>query len=78
MAFDNPGWQTVAFFQAEQLRGRLQDAEKLLAGSDCRGRSAERRPPPPGDPTVAIHDNQRDLRALPNALEEFLAFQGNW
>ncbi|XP_051906157.1 laminin subunit gamma-3 [Hippocampus zosterae] len=61
--------------QAEQLRGRLRDAEKLLAGSDCRGGSAQRRPPPPGDLTVGVHDNQRDPPAPPNALEEFLAFR---
>ncbi|XP_077442006.1 laminin subunit gamma-3 isoform X1 [Vanacampus margaritifer] len=60
--------------QAEELRTRLQDAEKLLARFDCRGRLAKRRPPP-GYPTYGIHGNQRDLEALPNALEEFLAFQ---
>ncbi|XP_061658227.1 laminin subunit gamma-3 [Syngnathoides biaculeatus] len=60
--------------QAENLRSRLQDTEKLLAHFDCRGRFGKRRPPT-GNQTDGVGGNQRDGEALPNALEEFLAFQ---
>ncbi|XP_077478681.1 laminin subunit gamma-3 [Stigmatopora argus] len=60
--------------EAEKLRTRLRDAEKLLARFDCHGRLGTRRPPP-GDPKDGTHQNQRDGEGLPNALEEFLAIQ---
>lgn len=57
--------------QAEVLRGRLQDLENLLTRFDCRSRSG-RHPPYPGGPAA---EHQRE-DGLPNALEDFLAFQG--
>ncbi|XP_057674386.1 laminin subunit gamma-3 [Corythoichthys intestinalis] len=60
--------------EAEKLRTRLRDTEELLARFDCHGRLGTRRTTP-GNPEDGIHQNQRDREVLPNALEEFLAFQ---
>uniref|UniRef100_A0A1A7X3X2 Laminin, gamma 3 n=1 Tax=Iconisemion striatum TaxID=60296 RepID=A0A1A7X3X2_9TELE len=61
--------------QAEELRTRLRDLEKLLAHFDCRGRSAEQHL------LLKYHmarlyelDHQRE-DTFPTALEDFLAFQ---
>ncbi|XP_029692909.1 laminin subunit gamma-3 isoform X1 [Takifugu rubripes] len=56
--------------QAEKLRNRLQDLENLLARFDCRSRSG-RHLPYPRRPAA---EQQRE-ESLPNALEDFLAFQ---
>uniref|UniRef100_A0A672HK63 Laminin, gamma 3 n=1 Tax=Salarias fasciatus TaxID=181472 RepID=A0A672HK63_SALFA len=61
--------------QAEKLRTRLQDLEKLLARFDCRGRFGKH-------PhllkyhmaRLSEHEHQGE-DTLPNALEDFLAFQ---
>lgn len=62
--------------QAEKLRTRLEDLEKLLAHFDCRGRF--------GEQFLLLkyhmerlyeHEHQRE-DAFPNALEDFLTFQG--
>ncbi|XP_013862069.1 laminin subunit gamma-3 [Austrofundulus limnaeus] len=61
--------------QAEKLRTRLEDLEKLLAHFDCRGRF--------GEQFLLLkyhmarlheHEHQRE-DAFPNALEDFLTFQ---
>lgn len=63
--------------QAEQMRTRLQDLEKLLAHFDCRGRSGKRHPLLKY-PMARLHEHgDQGEDALPNALEDFLAFQGN-
>ncbi|XP_061913004.1 laminin subunit gamma-3 [Entelurus aequoreus] len=56
--------------QAEKLRARVQDLEKLLARFDCRGRYGKQR-----HPARYRTDGPQGDRGLPNALEEFLAFQ---
>nr|XP_040053897.1 laminin subunit gamma-3 isoform X2 [Gasterosteus aculeatus aculeatus] len=61
--------------QAEQMRTRLQDLEKLLAHFDCRGRSGKRHPLLKY-PMARLHEHgDQGEDALPNALEDFLAFQ---
>nr|XP_057920257.1 laminin subunit gamma-3 isoform X2 [Doryrhamphus excisus] len=61
--------------QAEKLKMRVQDLEKLLAHFDCRGRFGKQRPPLRYR-ADGIHEGERQGdEALPNALEEFLAFQ---
>lgn len=57
--------------QAEKLRNRLQDLEKLLAPFDCQSRSGRHLL----DPRRPAAEQQRE-DSLPNALEDFLAFQG--
>lgn len=57
--------------QAEKLRNRLQDLENLLARFDCRSRSGRHLP----NPRRPAAEQQRE-ESLPNALEDFLAFQG--
>ncbi|XP_076014828.1 laminin subunit gamma-3 isoform X2 [Genypterus blacodes] len=52
--------------QAETLRTHLQDLEKLLARFDCRGRHMHH---------TDRHYEHQGEDALPNALEDFLAFQ---
>lgn len=69
--------------QAERLRSRLQDLEKLLARFDCRGRSRKQQQQQQqqhhllGYHTAWLHQQHQDQRedTLPNALEDFLAFQ---
>ncbi|XP_068430777.1 laminin subunit gamma-3 [Clinocottus analis] len=61
--------------QAEEMRTRLQDLEKLLAHFDCRGRfGKQRRLLQYRMARLSEHEHQRE-DALPNALEDFLAFQ---
>lgn len=61
--------------QAEKLRTRLQDLEKLLAHFDCRGRFGKRHHLLKYHMTrLYEHEHQRE-DTLPNALEDFLAFQ---
>lgn len=67
----------VNLSQAERLRSRLQDLEKLLAQFDCRSRFGKQHHLSKNHMTkVYEHEHQRE-DALPNALEDFLAFQGN-
>lgn len=58
-------------FQAGKLRKRLQDLEDVLARFDCRSRSGRHLP----NPRRPEAEQQRE-DSLPNALEDFLAFQG--
>ncbi|XP_060916773.1 laminin subunit gamma-3 [Labrus mixtus] len=61
--------------QAEKLRTRLQDLEKLLASFDCRGRSGKQHHLLKYHMArLHEHEHQRE-DTLPNALEDFLAFQ---
>uniref|UniRef100_UPI0037E9A314 laminin subunit gamma-3 n=1 Tax=Semicossyphus pulcher TaxID=241346 RepID=UPI0037E9A314 len=69
--------------QAEKLRTRLQDLEKLLARFDCRGRSGKQQQQQQQQQHHLLkyhmsrlheHEHQRE-DSLPNALEDFLAFQ---
>ncbi|XP_034565301.1 laminin subunit gamma-3 isoform X1 [Notolabrus celidotus] len=61
--------------QAEKLRTRLQDLEKLLARYDCRGRSGKQHHLLKYHMArLYEHEHQRE-DTLPNALEDFLAFQ---
>ncbi|XP_040915110.1 laminin subunit gamma-3 isoform X1 [Toxotes jaculatrix] len=61
--------------QAEKLRTRLQDLEKLLAHFDCRGRFGKQHHLLKYHMArVYEHEHQRE-DTLPNALEDFLAFQ---
>ncbi|XP_028456669.1 laminin subunit gamma-3-like [Perca flavescens] len=61
--------------QAEKLRTGLQDLEKLLAPFDCRGRFGEQRHLLKYHMArLYEHEHQRE-DTLPNALEDFLAFQ---
>ncbi|XP_047426599.1 laminin subunit gamma-3 [Mugil cephalus] len=61
--------------QAEKLRTRLQDLEKLLAHFDCRGRFGKQHHLLKYHMArLYEHEHQRE-DALPNALEDFLAFQ---
>lgn len=61
--------------QAEELRTRLQDLEKLLAHFDCRGRFGKQHHLLKYHMAKLYeHEHQRE-DSLPNALEDFLAFQ---
>uniref|UniRef100_A0A3Q1H167 Laminin, gamma 3 n=1 Tax=Acanthochromis polyacanthus TaxID=80966 RepID=A0A3Q1H167_9TELE len=61
--------------QAEKLRTRLQDLEKLLAHFDCRGRFGKQHHLLKYHMAwLSEHEHQRE-DTLPNALEDFLAFQ---
>ncbi|XP_028274254.1 laminin subunit gamma-3 [Parambassis ranga] len=65
--------------QAEKLRTRLQDLEKLLAHFDCRGRVGKQQQHHHHllkyhMARLYEHEHQRE-DTLPNALEDFLAFQ---
>ncbi|XP_076613354.1 laminin subunit gamma-3 [Chaetodon auriga] len=61
--------------QAEKLRTRLQDLEKLLAHFDCRGRFGKQHHLLKYHMArLYEHEHQRE-DTLPNALEDFLAFQ---
>lgn len=61
--------------QAEKLRTRLQDLEKLLAHFDCRGRFGKQHHLLKYHMArLYEHEHQRE-DSLPNALEDFLAFQ---
>ncbi|XP_035524349.1 laminin subunit gamma-3 isoform X2 [Morone saxatilis] len=61
--------------QAEKLRTRLQDLEKLLAHFDCRGRFGKQHHLLKYHMAKLYeHEHQRE-DTLPNALEDFLAFQ---
>ncbi|XP_056260145.1 laminin subunit gamma-3 [Seriola aureovittata] len=61
--------------QAEKLRTRLQDLEKLLAHFDCRGRFGKQQHLLKYHMArLYEHEHQRE-DTLPNALEDFLAFQ---
>ncbi|XP_069024859.1 laminin subunit gamma-3 [Embiotoca jacksoni] len=61
--------------QAEKLRSRLQDLEKLLAHFDCRGRFGKQHHLLKYRMArLYEHEHQRE-DAFPNALEDFLAFQ---
>ncbi|KAA8584390.1 hypothetical protein FQN60_008175 [Etheostoma spectabile] len=61
--------------QAEKLRTRLQNLEKLLAPFDCRGRFGEQHHLLKYHMArLYEHEHQRE-DTLPNALEDFLAFQ---
>ncbi|XP_034753093.1 laminin subunit gamma-3 isoform X2 [Etheostoma cragini] len=61
--------------QAEKLRTRLQNLEKLLAPFDCRGRFGEQHHLLKYHMArLYEHEHQRE-DILPNALEDFLAFQ---
>ncbi|XP_031173603.1 laminin subunit gamma-3 [Sander lucioperca] len=61
--------------QAEKLRTGLQDLEKLLAPFDCRDRFGEQRHLLKYHMArLYEHEHQRE-DTLPNALEDFLAFQ---
>uniref|UniRef100_A0A3P9KKW5 Laminin subunit gamma 3 n=1 Tax=Oryzias latipes TaxID=8090 RepID=A0A3P9KKW5_ORYLA len=62
--------------QAEKLQTRLQDLEKLLSHFDCRGRLG-RQPNLQKYHMAGFyqHDQLRGEDSLPNALEDFLAFQ---
>ncbi|KAM9306899.1 laminin subunit gamma-3 [Pholidichthys leucotaenia] len=61
--------------QAEKLRTRLQDLEKLLARFDCRGRFGKQHHLLKYHVArLHEHEHQRE-DTLPNALEDFLAFQ---
>ncbi|CAJ1070265.1 laminin subunit gamma-3 isoform X1 [Xyrichtys novacula] len=61
--------------QAEKLRTRLQDLEKLLARYDCRGRFGKQHHLLKYHMArLYEHEHQRE-DTLPNALEDFLAFQ---
>ncbi|KAF3849317.1 hypothetical protein F7725_015814, partial [Dissostichus mawsoni] len=61
--------------QAEKLRTRLQDLEKLLAHFDCRGRFGKQHHLLKYHMAKLYeHEHQRE-DSLPNALEDFLAFQ---
>ncbi|TMS08070.1 Laminin subunit gamma-3 [Larimichthys crocea] len=60
---------------AEKLRTRLQDLEKLLAHFDCRGRFGKQHHLLKYHMArLYEHEHQRE-DTLPNALEDFLAFQ---
>ncbi|XP_053709504.1 laminin subunit gamma-3 isoform X1 [Synchiropus splendidus] len=59
--------------QAGKLKSRLQDLEKLLAHFDCSGRFTKQPHLLKGH-MAGIHPHQRE-DSLPNALEDFLAFQ---
>ncbi|KAM8829151.1 laminin subunit gamma-3 isoform 2-T2 [Spinachia spinachia] len=61
--------------QAEQMRTRLQDLEKLLAHFDCRGRFGKQRPLLEYHVSRLSEHQSQGEDALPNALEDFLAFQ---
>lgn len=62
--------------QEEKLRTRLQDLEKLLAHFDCRGRFGKQHHLLKYHMArLYEHEHQRE-DTLPNALEDFLAFQG--
>ncbi|KAL6096645.1 lamc3 [Pungitius sinensis] len=58
--------------QAEKMRTRLQDLEKLLAHFGCRGRSGKQQHPLLKGHMARLYQGEE---ALPNALEDFLAFQ---
>ncbi|KAK2819369.1 hypothetical protein Q5P01_024930 [Channa striata] len=61
--------------QAEKLRSRLQDLETLLAHFDCRGRFGKQHHLLKYHMArLYEHEHQRE-DTLPNALEDFLAFQ---
>ncbi|XP_075954415.1 laminin subunit gamma-3 [Anarhichas minor] len=61
--------------QAEKMRTRLQELEKLLAHFDCRGRFGKQHHLLKYHMArLYEHEHQRE-DALPNALEDFLAFQ---
>ncbi|KAM4634707.1 laminin subunit gamma-3 [Polymixia lowei] len=60
--------------QAEKLRARLRDLEKLLARFDCQGRFGHRHHMKYYAHGRHKHNHQGE-DTLPNALEDFLAFQ---
>ncbi|XP_053267613.1 laminin subunit gamma-3 [Pleuronectes platessa] len=61
--------------QAEKLKTRLQELEKLLAHFDCRGRFGKQHHLLNYHlARLSEHEHQRE-DSLPNALEDFLAFQ---
>ncbi|XP_034047896.1 LOW QUALITY PROTEIN: laminin subunit gamma-3 [Thalassophryne amazonica] len=59
--------------QAEKLSTRLQDLEKILSRFDCRGRFGQQRHLLKSHPLYGRQQQGEDT--LPNALEDFLAFQ---
>uniref|UniRef100_A0A8D3AEZ2 Laminin, gamma 3 n=1 Tax=Scophthalmus maximus TaxID=52904 RepID=A0A8D3AEZ2_SCOMX len=61
--------------QAEKLRTRLQDLEKLLAHFDCRGRSGKQHHLLKYHIARLYEHEHQGEDTLPNALEDFLAFQ---
>jgi len=63
-----------ALTQAEETKARLQHLEKLLAHFDCRGKFGKQQQQRHMT-RMYEHEHQRE-DALPNALEDFLAFQG--
>ncbi|KAM3600568.1 uncharacterized protein V6R79_025240 [Siganus canaliculatus] len=61
--------------QAEKLRTRLQDLEKLLAHFDCRGRFGKQQHLLKYHMARLYEHEHQGEDTLPNALEDFLAFQ---
>ncbi|XP_068615316.1 laminin subunit gamma-3-like, partial [Brachionichthys hirsutus] len=60
--------------QVENLKARLLDLERLLARFDCRGRFGKQQQDLLKHHVAGLHEHQGE-DALPNALEDFLAFQ---
>lgn len=66
----------MMLLQAKKLQTRLQDLDKLLAHFDCRGRFGKRHHPLKYATTGLYEGEHQREDTFPNALEDFLAFQG--
>uniref|UniRef100_A0A8C5G955 Laminin, gamma 3 n=1 Tax=Gouania willdenowi TaxID=441366 RepID=A0A8C5G955_GOUWI len=70
-----PVCYSLVMKQADKLKTRLQDLEKLLARFDCRGRFGKRQHLLTS-PMARLYEHEHQGEdTLPNALEDFLAFQ---